>query len=180
MKRRNVFGRMLVAAFLTLGAALPAMSQETKGQQKMHRVVFDMGMEGEEKWEGVLRNVENVRSSLGEKATEVEVVVHGKALPLLTRTNTKSVETLRELSKSGVRFAACENTMNRMKVTKEMRLFALGLQQDWAAVQNAVRLEWSNGQTEGQVNRLKFLKRQMYGRANFDLLRARVLHQATA
>ena len=31
-------------------------------------------------------------------------------------------------------------------------------------------LEWSNGQTEGQVNRLKLLKRQMYGRANFDLL----------
>lgn len=58
-----------------------------------------------------------------------------------------------------------------------MRLFALGLRQDWAAVQNAVILEWSNGQTEGQVNRLKFLKRQMYGRTNFELLRARVLHQ---
>ena len=36
--------------------------------------------------------------------------------------------------------------------------------------------EWSNGQTEGQVNRLKLIKRQMYGRANFDLLRQRVLH----
>ena len=35
--------------------------------------------------------------------------------------------------------------------------------------------EWSNGQTEGQVNRLKMLKRSMYGRAGFDLLRAQVL-----
>lgn len=40
----------------------------------------------------------------------------------------------------------------------------------------AVRQTWSNGQVEGQVNRLKLIKRQMYGRANFDLLRARVLH----
>jgi transposase len=36
--------------------------------------------------------------------------------------------------------------------------------------------EWSNGQTEGQVNRLKLLKRQMFGRAKFDSLRARVLY----
>jgi len=39
-------------------------------------------------------------------------------------------------------------------------------------------LQWSQGQVEGQVNRLKMLKRQMYGRAKFDLLRARVLGRA--
>lgn len=53
--------------------------------------------------------------------------------------------------------------------------FANGIQQDLAAVRNALSSSWSNGQTEGQVNRLKFIKRQMYGRANFDLLRRRVL-----
>jgi transposase len=37
---------------------------------------------------------------------------------------------------------------------------------------------WSNGQTEGQINKLKLVKRQMYGRAKFDLLRQRVLHAA--
>ncbi len=57
----------------------------------------------------------------------------------------------------------------------ELRLFGLGLGQDLAAVTAALSSEWSNGQTEGQVNRLKTLKRQMYGRASFDLLRARVL-----
>jgi transposase len=54
--------------------------------------------------------------------------------------------------------------------------FAKGLQRDYDAVQAALSLPWSNGQTEGQVNRLKVLKRMMYGRANFDLLRLRVLH----
>ena len=39
-------------------------------------------------------------------------------------------------------------------------------------------LEWSNGQVDGQINRLKMIKRQMYGRAGFDLLRQRVLNTA--
>jgi transposase len=59
---------------------------------------------------------------------------------------------------------------------KEFVSFARGLSEDYEAVKNALRYEWSNGQLEGQVNRLKLIKRQMYGRAKFDLLRARVLH----
>jgi transposase len=62
----------------------------------------------------------------------------------------------------------------------DLRLFAAGLGQDLSAVRNGLTLRWSNGQVEGQVNRLKMLKRQMYGRANFDLLRARVLPMALA
>ncbi len=58
----------------------------------------------------------------------------------------------------------------------QVRTFAVGIQQDYAAIRAALGTPWSNGQTEGQVNRLKFLKRQMYGRARFDLLRLRVLH----
>lgn len=56
-----------------------------------------------------------------------------------------------------------------------LKQFAKGIKQDLDAVTNALSLPWSNGQTEGQVNRLKLIKRQMYGRANFDLLRKRVL-----
>lgn len=56
--------------------------------------------------------------------------------------------------------------------------WANGLLADETAVRNAFSSEWSNGQVEGQVNRLKTIKRQMYGRANFDLLRARVLYRA--
>jgi transposase len=46
---------------------------------------------------------------------------------------------------------------------------------DIQAVRNAVIERWSNGQTEGQINRLKTLKRAMFGRANTELLRARLL-----
>jgi transposase len=60
----------------------------------------------------------------------------------------------------------------------ELRSFAAGLRQDEAAVSAALTESWSNGPVEGQVNRLKTIKRQMYGRAGFDLLRARVLRAA--
>ena len=53
--------------------------------------------------------------------------------------------------------------------------FAAGLEADGAAVRAALTHPWSSGQAEGQVNRLKMLKRQSYGRAGFDLLRQRVL-----
>lgn len=56
--------------------------------------------------------------------------------------------------------------------------FGQGLQRDYAAVSAALALPWSSGQAEGQINRLKTLKRQMYGRASFDLLPARVLRAA--
>ena len=54
--------------------------------------------------------------------------------------------------------------------------FARRLRRDQDAVAAALRLPWSNGTVEGQIHRLKLIKRQMYGRAGFDLLRLRVLH----
>ena len=60
----------------------------------------------------------------------------------------------------------------------ELRGFATGLRRDEAAVSAAITEPWSNGQVEGQVNRLKAIKRQMFGRAGFQLLRARVRHAA--
>lgn len=57
----------------------------------------------------------------------------------------------------------------------ELRHFVKSLRQDYSAVRGALTYEWSNGQVEGQVNRLKMIKRQMYGKAGFKLLRQRVL-----
>ena len=59
---------------------------------------------------------------------------------------------------------------------KEFVGFARGVSEDYEAVKNALIYGWSNSQLKGQVNRLKLIKRQMYGQAKFDLLKARVLH----
>jgi transposase len=57
----------------------------------------------------------------------------------------------------------------------EFANLAAGMRKTYSAVKAAFTSEHSNGQTEGQVNRLKLLKRQMYGRANLNLLRLRFL-----
>jgi transposase len=60
----------------------------------------------------------------------------------------------------------------------ELRRFAEGIRRDEAAVLAAMTERWSNGPVEGHVNRLKMIKRQMYGRAGFRLLMARVVNAA--
>jgi transposase len=56
--------------------------------------------------------------------------------------------------------------------------FANGVLKDKAAVSAGITEPWSNGQTEGQITKLKLLKRQMYGRGKLDLLQARLLGAA--
>lgn len=58
---------------------------------------------------------------------------------------------------------------------RELLSFAKSLERDKSAVMAGLSLPYSNGQVEGQITRLKLIKRSMYGRANFDLLRRRVL-----
>ena len=53
--------------------------------------------------------------------------------------------------------------------------FANGVSKDEAAVQAAIVSPWSNAQTEGQITKLKLVKRQMYGRGKLDLLQARLI-----
>ena len=60
----------------------------------------------------------------------------------------------------------------------ELHGFAAGLHQDEQTVRAALTLPWSSGQVEGQVTRLKLVKRQGYGRAKLDLLRARLIRAA--
>lgn len=111
----------------------------------------------------------------------------------LTRADRQFVDTLTALS-SEIRTAAeAVNEFDRILRERDaaafdlwlatpqataLRGFATGIINDIAAVRVALSQPWSNGPVEGQVNRLKMLKRQMYGRAKFDLLRSRVLHAA--
>ena len=56
-----------------------------------------------------------------------------------------------------------------------LKTFTSGLLRDIEAVENDINMSWSNGAVEGLVNRIKSIKRQMYGRASFELLRKKVI-----
>jgi transposase len=79
--------------------------------------------------------------------------------------------------REGARLPAWLETAQTSGIS-ELERFASKLREDVAAVQAGLTLRYSNGQTEGQVTRLKLVKRQGYGRAMFDLLRKRVLWAA--
>jgi len=72
-----------------------------------------------------------------------------------------------------------ENWLDQVRQSKlvELEPFVEGIGRDKAAILAGLSLPWSNGPVEGQVNRLKLIKRSMYNRAQFDLLQLRVLHQ---
>ena len=74
-----------------------------------------------------------------------------------------------------------EDWLGRAKSSglSDFATFARGIEQDRAAVEAALSQSWSNGPTEGHVNRLKLIKRQGYGRASFELLKRRVLPLAS-
>jgi transposase len=69
-------------------------------------------------------------------------------------------------------------TRVKAQAPRELKSFAAGLRRDYQAVRAGLSRSESNAQVEGQITRLKLLKRQMYGKAHFGLLRLRVLHAA--
>jgi transposase len=70
-----------------------------------------------------------------------------------------------------------EDWLKEVEASKvaELKNFALGVWRDFTAVQAGLTQRWSQGVVEGKVNKLKLIKRKLYGRANFELLRRLVL-----
>jgi transposase len=66
-------------------------------------------------------------------------------------------------------------TLTRTPSARTFPRFVTGLRKDLTAVRAALAGPWSNGQTEGRINTLKVIRRQMYGRGKLDLLEARLI-----
>lgn len=117
---RNTIALAALIALPVTAMTAEAVEQSTN---KLHKVVFEVAIDGAKKWEAALRNVENVQKSLGAKTTKIEVVAHGEGIGmLLAKTSTENVELkakLAQLHAAGVIFAACENTMRREKLDKK-------------------------------------------------------------
>jgi len=109
---------LTVAASLVL-SALVAVAKPAK-QVKLHKVIFEMSVDGMPKWESVLRNAENVQKSFGAKNTRLEIVAHGKGIGLLlgknAAANPELKKMIQKLHAQGVIFAACNNTLTRLKI----------------------------------------------------------------
>lgn len=96
-----------------------------------------------------------------------------RAAPVLAEAADLAVRLARML-----RGQSCEGVTDWLVAARSSALkrFAAGLHRDAAGIENAIALPWSTGPAEGEISRLKTIKRQMYGRAGFELLRQRVLN----
>lgn len=111
----KAMGSFLLVA-ITLAFPLVVLSADQGGK---HKIVFELTAESSAEWEAVLNNVENVQKAFGAANTEIEVVAHGKGLGLLRTTNASMADRLKRIANAGVVFAACNNTMQRLKLTKQ-------------------------------------------------------------
>lgn len=115
--------KALLLCLLALPLLVVSKEPKEKESPKTYKVVFEVSVDGVENWEGALRNAQNALKALGESATTVKIVAHGKGIGLLLlttgMTHPELKEKLQTLHGEGVVFAACENTMARMKLVKQ-------------------------------------------------------------
>ena len=119
---KTLLKTIALAALTALPITAMSAEPEKPSANQIHKVVFEVSIDGAEKWQGALRNIENTRKELGTE-TKIEVVTHGKGVGmLLVKTSVENAELkakLEQLHADGVVFAACQNTMKREKLEKK-------------------------------------------------------------
>jgi intracellular sulfur oxidation DsrE/DsrF family protein len=92
---------------------------QTTGVTPAHKVVIQLNTADTAAWSGVIGNIKNL-SKVWPGNIKIEVVVHGKALDFLVAAKSHLVTDIDQLAKKGVVFNACENTMGKHGITKQM------------------------------------------------------------
>jgi intracellular sulfur oxidation DsrE/DsrF family protein len=88
-------------------------------QPKNHRVVFEVNVPGAMQYQGVLGNIENLRKAFAPEGVQVEVVCRGEGLKMMVSKDNRLADRIRKVQKTGVVFAACNNTMRAMNIKRD-------------------------------------------------------------
>ena len=113
----------LIALCLLLFTSTVVMAQDKK--TKPHQVVMQLNSADTAVWSGVLGNIRNFQKVWPGNVT-IEVVVHGKALNFLVKEKSHLISEIESMTKLGVVFNACENTMNKYGIRKDMLIPVVG------------------------------------------------------
>jgi len=113
-----------LAFFTLLAPPVIAQANKTSGittksiadSYAAHRIVYDVVSADSAQQAGLIRQLNNLKR--GWPDAQIEVVIHGKGLEMLETAKTHSAEAMKELQAKGVTFAACENAMRALKITK--------------------------------------------------------------
>ena len=104
---------------LTLTTFLLALVPAAPAQTTPHRAILQMNVGETDSWNQLLGNIQNIQKVFGVDKSQIQVVVYGKGLSCLLKTNQEFMERMKKASETGVVFAACQNSMRVRKVTTE-------------------------------------------------------------
>lgn len=96
-----------------------ANNTNAQNVEKIHQVVIQLNSADTAVWSSTIGNIKNLQK-IWPGAVKIEVVVHGKALNFLVATKTHLLDEINSVANKGVIFSACENTMNKHAITKDM------------------------------------------------------------
>ena len=114
---------ILLFAFGMLCCSATVVAQNTT-PTTTHKVVVQLNSADTAAWGGVIGNIKNL-SKIWKDQLQIEVVVHGRALDFLVASKSHLVNDVEHLSKKGIVFSACENTMGKYGITKQMLIPAV-------------------------------------------------------
>jgi len=114
---------ILLFAFGMLCCSATVVAQNTT-PTTTHKVVVQLNSADTAAWGGVIGNIKNL-SKIWPDQLQIEVVVHGRALDFLVASKSHLVNDVEQLSKKGIVFSACENTMGKYGITKQMLIPAV-------------------------------------------------------
>jgi intracellular sulfur oxidation DsrE/DsrF family protein len=119
MRRLPPAAALAVLALLTSTLGLSAAETSAAVPAKAHRVVIQVQLDGEDKWQEVLTNIENLQASFGPGQVEVEVVAHGAGAGLVLAKNSALAERIAKLQQAGAGFAVCNRTCAKKGIKPE-------------------------------------------------------------
>ena len=114
-----------VLFLLIFSISIKSNAQNTITTVKMHKVVMQLNSADTSAWSGVIGNIRNFQKIWPEQV-QIEVVVHGKAIDFLLKEKSHLKEDILKLTSDKIQFVACENTMRKHNITKEMLIEKVG------------------------------------------------------
>ncbi len=114
-----------VLFLLVFSISIKSNAQNSITSVKMHKVVMQLNSADTSAWSGVIGNIRNFQK-IWPGQVQIEVVVHGKAIDFLLKEKSHLKEDVYKLTSDKIQFVACENTMRKHNITKEMLIEKVG------------------------------------------------------
>jgi len=117
--------KKIILILLIIGSISSKGLSQSADQKELHKVVIQLNSSDTSVWSSTLGNIKNIQKAL-QGQVEINIVVHGKALDLLVKEHTHLAKEVLSMENEMTHFKACENTMRKHGITKEMLLDKIG------------------------------------------------------